>query len=376
MSLNLVTSPPPDSVSTSSRSSRRLLPPELIRQIFEDVSNLGWRHGDHMTGTFKKSRATLHSLCLASRQFRTIAQPLLLSRIVSQGDSQFNLHLLLSRNAPDALRSIRTIQLVNQKIDARITNHLVALAVAATGLQELLCCGGTRCLQPFFGSNLTTMSLSYYELRGNGAFTFPKLKYLNFFQCTVTGGPGGDIHFDLPALRHVALTPMVITGTDDFAFFFDSIASTLASISCPLEYATRLPPSVSAVPRCFDFFSQSVSSFPPPTPLDQHRLFLPSLYPSYGADPVEDALRVEEWTEHIEEDLLCPRILITPTIPIDEEGEYLNLEAACEGLAEVCKGKKIQVVKEKCSGSVDFWNFVSPSFIRKVEATSVVDRVE
>ncbi|GAA5977577.1 hypothetical protein JCM5350_002279 [Sporobolomyces pararoseus] len=372
-----MSSPPHNSASASILSSKKL-PPELIGQIFQDVIAVQVPiPSPAAVDTIKESRATLRSICLSSKQFREIAQPLLLSDILVEGNAQIKLDLLLSNNSAEALTSIRTIRLFEQVNEARFANHLVNLARAATGLTKILCAGGKSCLQPFFGSNLTTMSLFHHVLGGSGPFSFPMLKYLSLFACEVQEGSGGDLQFDLPSLRHLALTPTCSDNSDNLMCVIHTTASTLQTLSYPLRYASRLPPSVSAVPCCFDFYSQSVRSFPKPTSLDPFRLFIPSLFPTYGGDPPQEVLRIEEWTEAIEEDLFSPQVLIIPTLSIDtDDEEYMALKLACDGLAEVCKEKKIEVVREKCKGSFDFWDFVSPSFIRKVEAASKVEQVE
>jgi hypothetical protein len=143
-----------------------LLPPELLQIIIESSAIETDRH----TG-YSKRQSTLRSLCLTSQLFKSIAQPLLQSKLVLAGDrAHRTLELFVEKNSVDSRASVRTIEL-DLRVDL-ILQYLIALQSVvrgATALRELSCSlSDNRWLLPFLGSSKSTLkheevhSLSHY----------------------------------------------------------------------------------------------------------------------------------------------------------------------------------------------------------------------
>jgi hypothetical protein len=123
-----------------------LLPPELLTKIFDyTVSN---REGKRF---YHQRQTTLRSLCLTSRRFRSIAQPLLLAHVGMYNGTNFGfLKLLLDKNPLSALVAVRKIHLSNFKVTSPFFDRLYAFPRFATGLRELSVDLGLA-LVPFLG---------------------------------------------------------------------------------------------------------------------------------------------------------------------------------------------------------------------------------
>ncbi|GAA5904645.1 uncharacterized protein JCM6883_003853 [Sporobolomyces salmoneus] len=261
------------STSISSLSSNRLfdrLPTETLSQIFDDVT----QDPLHTLGTRKMHYATLSSLCLVSKLFRSFAQPLLLKRVsLAKGSGPNLLELLLANNSKEAIQNVEDFY-----YDEDLTKLLPALKKflkLASNLEHVLV--SIRQIPPvkaFFGSHITTLSLSGVTMTLKGAvFSFPQLVRLSMRHCPIHYE--GGIRFELPKLKHFAWQRYSPNLYSQEFEFINRLVPQLDSFIALLINKPRLPPSIYSLPSLsvlFEFYPTQESE---PTLAGVRNLYIP-----------------------------------------------------------------------------------------------------
>jgi hypothetical protein len=138
-----------------------LLPLELLISIIEDAA----RRERSYEKAFEEDKATLRSFCLTSKLFHPIAQPLLLRTFeVTDSRGRETLRLLLDKNSPKVLLSMRRMYLWNNSYGSYCLHRLDELARFVTTLKELWCARMYSCVQPFLGSSEFASSVAAREM--------------------------------------------------------------------------------------------------------------------------------------------------------------------------------------------------------------------
>jgi hypothetical protein len=133
-----------------------LLPTELLRNIFNDL--------DEVVRT-RESEVTLLSLCLTSKLFRSLAQPLLLKHIrlqlqlsfrpltdVQKNAGQDLLKRLVENNSDESLAVVEVIIFNREKLK-NVVKWLKMLIQKATNLREVYVQNEKVALKAFVGSS-------------------------------------------------------------------------------------------------------------------------------------------------------------------------------------------------------------------------------
>ncbi|GAA5904594.1 uncharacterized protein JCM6883_003836 [Sporobolomyces salmoneus] len=228
------------------------LPTETLSQILNDVTESTLK----TTESRKTHYATLRSLCLVSKLFRTLAQPLLLKRVsLAMGSGPKLLERLLSNNSKEAIETVE-----NFYYDEDLTKLLPALKKflkLASNLEHVLI--SIRQIPPlkaFFGSHITTLSLSGVTMTLKGAvFSFPQLVRLSMSSCPIHYE--GGIRFELPKLKHFAWLDHGPTLYPQEFDFINRLVPQLDSFMAYLINKPGLPPSIYTLPSHSVLFHQS-----------------------------------------------------------------------------------------------------------------------
>ncbi|GAA5904692.1 uncharacterized protein JCM6883_003872 [Sporobolomyces salmoneus] len=230
--------------STSSPTPSHLfdrLPPEILSQIFEDVTK--------QTLSTEESRKThyniLRSLCLVSKLFRSFAQSLLLKHVsLAMGSGHKLLERLFWNNSKEALG---TVEVFYWDEEAKATPMLKKFVKLASNLQEVTIVCALSPLKAFFGSNITTLSLTNVTVSLEGAvFSFPQLLRLSMFNGEMRNE--GGISFKLPKLKHLAWLRWYSAPNSQEFDLLGRLAPQLDSLTTCLSTKFGLPPSIFSLP--------------------------------------------------------------------------------------------------------------------------------
>jgi hypothetical protein len=359
------------------------LPHELLISIIVDAA----RKGIGRRNPFGKDDTTLRSLCLTSKLFRSLAQPLLLGTfaMTHRQDSKKVLGLLLEHNSLENLGMIRKVYLDQQYFDVSFLGYLARLVEGATDLLDFSCYQVYSHLQPFIGMSeffsdflsadchelkfsepdLVTLSLSGIPFPEDAVFSYPRVVNMFLFVCEFTGG---GPHFDLPSLRHLVYSPSNHPIPDHELRLLDTVASNLISLTCDLHVAPLLPNSITSNPLISTI--HDVESFA--NPLDWTDITNVK-YLRFWYDRPCDEYRPTVY--QVEQLKICTKLVNdAPTLEtlILHPGktnfilDYSHRDAMND-LLDVCDRRGIGVIWEE---RADLWNFSeesSPSFIKLAE---------
>ncbi|GAA5956547.1 hypothetical protein JCM3765_003479 [Sporobolomyces pararoseus] len=225
----------PSATSSTSESRPRpldSLPNELLREIFTRIDD---------EARTKETQDTLLSLCLTSKLFNNLSQPLLLRRIcTSLGTGTSQIEQIVGSKSEEELSRVRTFyyDTPRSKVAHRSLN---SFASQARNVREIYVDTDVTVFSAFLRSNLTTLSLHKVvcDLRGH-SFAFPELVNLSLTNCTFDKKK--PIPSDLPKLQHLAFFAYALLLTRPEMNFILRYTPTLTSLTTGLH--TILPRSI------------------------------------------------------------------------------------------------------------------------------------
>ncbi|GAA5977658.1 hypothetical protein JCM5350_002307 [Sporobolomyces pararoseus] len=345
-----------------------ILPPELVQAIVEYVAY------NRSLVDRRETRKTLRTLCLTSKRLKTFAQPLLLANLDLWTSSQVKRFGSLLENQPGGdLELIRRIVIGPSFANSE---GLKSLAKSATRVRDLLVNGKCSMLEPFFGSNITSLTLHLVELLGTSPIFFPSVKTMAIYTEGREGRDGGGIEsqpkIDLPSLQHLSYLPNSRLEEQYTERFLESVSSTLVTITLLIKEIPSLPLSITenasisichSIDLCetINLGSCLVSNLPSTKHL---RLAFGNLRCRIDSARMnESTLLLDTWPSLLElAEQLETLILHAPVL-----GQLKVRDNLLAPLLKVCEKRKIKVIREEGKFGHLFWDNVSPRWLKQVE---------
>ncbi|GAA5966883.1 hypothetical protein JCM3765_004589 [Sporobolomyces pararoseus] len=358
------------------------LPPELLRHVIvyaATPSDSAWWQSRSMI---------LASLCLVSRRFKSIAQPLLYAKISLDTRSRFA--KLLRTTPSETFAAVRSLYSAIRWHDELDLENLYTLAKFAPRIQSVTVHRSTWSLKPFVGSyNLITLSLYEVDLSVASSFSFPHVKYLSLSSCymgrgRVAGGEG--VRLDVPSVRHFAFHPRQVVFDSEGSLMVSLTTPILSSVTTWLSLVDKLPRWITDNQEriCYDGQIDQVLEYTRHCHRIQHlRLISNSIYPistlsEHSFETLSGLL--EEWTLVIR----GADRLVTLNLDAQFDPEnvwwqdsnhlgYPRYSRAISNLLNLCSSRQIRVTWDTPLFTSEFWEIVSPSFIQISEDASRKD---
>ncbi|GAA5970215.1 hypothetical protein JCM3765_005374 [Sporobolomyces pararoseus] len=351
-----------------STSYFHILPPELVQAIVEYVAY------NRSVVDRKETRKSLRALCSTSKRLKAFAQPLLLANLDLWTSSQVKRFGSLLEN-----QSAGDLELIKRIVIGPFFSNLEglkSLAKCATRVKDLLVNGKCSMLEPFFGSNITSLTLHLVELCGSSTIFFPSVKTMAIYTDGREGRDGGGVDLqpklDFPSLQHLTYLPNSRLEEQYTERLLDSVSSTLLSITLPIKEIPSLPLSITENPsisvchsidlcETINLGSCLVSNLPSTKHL---RLAFGNLRCRIDSARMnESTLLLDTWPSLLElAEQLETLILHAPVL-----GQLNVRDNLLAPLLKVCEKRKIRVIREEGKFGHLFWDNISPRWIKQVE---------
>ncbi|GAA6008176.1 hypothetical protein JCM11491_001912 [Sporobolomyces phaffii] len=299
-------------VRAASRSRPRyfdLVPPEILRQVFETLAP-----HDVLVEDYQVRQDSLTSLCLTSKLCREIAQPLLFDVVHLCEDRPNRLEKLLAQS--DHWSRTKRI-IVTGSTRGEDVQRLSRLAVEATILANVTLAFSSA-PEPFVGTSIKSLHLGMVWAPQGFAFCFPLLEQLSIGESR--GLKHASTTINLPSLRHIA----VASASDRFVH--EHLLPTLA------------PQLVTLRSDGLGFLGQ----------ISYHSTELPFIMASY--DGKDDGALIRHGS------------LVVALVVQDRRRDDLRL------ISEACRDKDVEVILEATSCSPLRDDLIRQDFVKKGEA--------
>jgi hypothetical protein len=201
------------------------------------------------------------------------------------------------------------------------------------------------------------------------AFDFPKLRNMSLYLCHFEGeGP----RFNLPSLRHLHYSPHIGLPSLGERRLLEEVSKALYSLTCDVETASWLPPSIISSPLikiCYSVELYQSAQVTADTPFIKClRIQCYSLSSTNSDDDEEEEYEFEEidlWTDFVK-NANAPTTLILAYIDV-EPNIPPGFQIKIAKLLQLCQKRGIRVIRENQSHSQNFSENVSPWFIQTSE---------
>ncbi|GAA5989383.1 hypothetical protein JCM5350_005695 [Sporobolomyces pararoseus] len=336
------------------------LPTELLQTVFENLNDLP---------RSQESQNTLLSLCLTSKLCRLHAQPLLLKCIRTMiGAKQDVLKLLVENNSDATLAMVQTLLLDKEKLK-NIVKWLKKFVQMASSLREVFLTDELPALKVFIGTNITTLSLAFVDIKLNSLFSLPELARLALKLCRY--GEDG-LNFRLPKLRHLALFRSGPILSNHEKSLLGRLAPQLVSLTVYLANEPALPVEISTSSSLSILFEFYPTQEEPPTLERIRHLGIPlnrNQPNSRPANHTGELAGLVAWTKLIP---TTNHQLETLTLTsFREAGGEINTHprplALIPALLDACRDRNVEVIWDVRSGFRAFDDLVPPTFIQRSE---------
>ncbi|GAA5981230.1 hypothetical protein JCM5350_006069 [Sporobolomyces pararoseus] len=340
-----------------------LLPPELVSHVVQQVA---------ATTIFEQRayrilRKTLHSLCLTSKQLRSLAQPLLLETVIILGDDELRrFRYLVDTRSSAELATIRNFGITECFAeDVYDAQRFDIFAKAATGLQDLRCTLDLTKLTPFLGTAITYLSLSEIKISGITSFSFPQLISLSIHECTIGKGKrGAEIDFHLPSLRNLAFIPLINRAFNPSTTrFLNLVAPSLSTATLSLRAAQHYPPSILKNPSITRSYFTFITNSAAPRTFDithvEHLQVKGGSFPEVSE--YKKLMKLVKSARQL-------KTLTLPSPPSSSAPIAIAIRHLSQNIVDFCVPRQVSVFYNHLSDHGDFPNYVDPRFVEMVEA--------
>jgi hypothetical protein len=368
-----------------------LLPTELIRNIFNDLDKLP---------RTRKTEVTLLSLCLTSKTFRSLAQPLLLKRIQIQFKNprargqepltgaekeaaQQLLKRLVENNSDQALTAVETL-LFNKEKHKNTVKWLKKLIEKAINLRDVCLYDEIPALKTFFGSStflvfysshaankststdITKLAIYSMTMKLKDVFAFPELVHLSFSVSPIH--QDGGLRINLPKLRHLGFFHASFYSQE--LEFLRQLAHQLVSLTVHLSDSHKLPSTILTLPSIsilHDYYPTQTSAL---TLEGVKNLLVPLNGDHQSLNHQFELSGLRSWTNLIAN---SDHRLETLTLSKWRNGGgggtsvHAETQSLLPALELACRDRDVEVIWDERSGHHAFDDQVPPTFIRKSE---------